>query len=120
MLDLTFASSPIVASHGSDVGVGGISIGSRFPKRTPLSGCKHHLLVYGQIDTERTLASRWPPILETIPGESICSAENAGVPAGGAVLVRPDGYIGFQAAAWNSEAARTLDDLLETLFTPQA
>ena len=53
-----------------------------------------------------------------LDGETVCPAELAGVPSGGAVLIRPDGYIGFQAPAWNAEAQDALGRFLDRQFAP--
>jgi hypothetical protein len=55
-----------------------------------------------------------PPIVD---GHSICLPELGGVSAGGAVLIRPDGYVGFQAEKWNPEARSALDEFLNIQFS---
>jgi hypothetical protein len=56
-------------------------------------------------------------VLTIVDGHSICPPELVGVSAGGAVLIRPDGYVGFQAEKWNPEARSTLDELLDVQFS---
>ena len=34
------------------------------------------------------------------------------------MLVRPDGYVGFQAEKWNDEARSALDGFLNIQFSP--
>lgn len=106
MLDVSFTSSPIVAGHGTPPAVGGPRPGMRFAARTRLGGCSHHLLLFGGAgERERAaLAHRWSAVLEIVEGESVCPPQDAGVGPGGAVLVRPDGYIGFQAQVWDAGA----------------
>lgn len=118
MLDLTFPDSPLVGSHGSAANGDGPRPGSRFPERTRLGGCAHHLLVYGDApDWERAaFAARWGAVLEIVDGERVCPPQRAGVGPGGAVLVRPDGYVGFQAQAWTAAAREALEELLAQQF----
>ena len=46
MLDLAFPDSPILGCHGATANSDCPRPGSRFPARTRLTGCLHHLLVY--------------------------------------------------------------------------
>jgi hypothetical protein len=57
-------------------------------------------------------------MLEILDGETICPPELAGVPRHGAVLVRPDGYIGFQAQSCTPEAQDAFDDFFTEQFAP--
>jgi hypothetical protein len=63
-------------------------------------------------------AARWADVLTIVDGHSICPPELGGVSAGGAVLIRPDGYVGFQAEKWSPEARSALDELLNVQFGP--
>lgn len=120
MLDVTFHDSPIVACHGSPPDDESPRPGCRFPARTRLSGCLHHLLLYGTASaTDRArLVDRWAGALEILDGETVCPTDLAGVSPAGAVLVRPDGYIGFQAQTWSDEARQALDRHLDGQFAP--
>ena len=120
MLDLAIPDSPIVGSHGPCGGGEAPRAGSRFPDRTRLSGCSHHLLVFGTpADPEHArFVERWAGTVDVCAGDRICAAELAGVAHEGALLVRPDGYIGFQAHTWNADARAALDRLLQRQFTP--
>lgn len=119
MLDVGFPASPLVGAHGAPCG-DGPRPGFRFPARTRLGGGQHHLLVYGAAREENTarFATRWAQVLELADGDAICPAARAGVGRDGAVLVRPDGYIGFQAQAWNAGAEAALEALLARHFVP--
>lgn len=119
MVDLAFHGSPIVGAHGAAAGEGPRP-GSRFAARTRLEGCLHHLLVYGseQGSNRSRFADRWAGALEVVDGATICPPDLAGVSRDGAVLIRPDGHIGFQAQTWNAEAQASLDRLLDRQFTP--
>jgi len=120
MLDLALFQSPIIGFYGSALGVRSLRPGCRFPERTRLSGCLHHLLFYGgdQEWDHNSFAARWAGVLTIVDGNSICPPELGGVSAGGAVLIRPDGYIGFQAEKWNAEARSALDGFLSIQFSP--
>ena len=120
MVDLSFPDSPLLGCHGAPANGGGPRPGCRFPARTRLAGCQHHLLIYRQSNgCERALcADRWPGVLEILVGETICPPELAGVAPQGAVLVRPDGYIGFQAQTWMNEAQDTFVDHFSQQFAP--
>ena len=119
MLDLELFQSPIIGFYGSALGVRSLRPGCRFPERTRLSGCLHHLLFYGGVqEWDHTgFAARWADVLTIVDGHSICPPELGGVSAGGAVLIRPDGYVGFQAEKWNPEARSALDELLNVQFS---
>ena len=119
MLDLAFHNSPIVGFHGSAAQGEGPRPGSRFPERTRLRGCLHHLLVYGSAEGHSEhFADRWSGTLDVLRGEAICPPELAGVSPRGAALIRPDGYIGFQAQTWDVEARDALDGFLDRQFAP--
>lgn len=120
MLDLALYDSPIVAAHGAPAPGAGPRPGARFPERTRLQGCLHHLLVYGAAGARprAAFAERWSDAVQVVAGEAICPPALAGVSPGGAVLVRPDGYIGFQAQTWDAAAEQALDELLRRLFAP--
>jgi 2-polyprenyl-6-methoxyphenol hydroxylase-like FAD-dependent oxidoreductase len=120
MLDLSLSDSPLLGFHGFYRTNAPIRPGHRFPEQTRLSGLLHHLLVYRDVSEwdAPAFAKRWANALEIVEGSSICPPERSGVPDGGAVLVRPDGYIAFQAQDWNDDARKALDELLFTQFHP--
>jgi 2-polyprenyl-6-methoxyphenol hydroxylase-like FAD-dependent oxidoreductase len=68
--------------------------------------------------SEKFLAKRWANTLEVVDGATICTPEVAGIAPGGTVLVRPDGYVAFQADRWGVEARNALDELLLSQFCP--
>ena len=59
-------------------------------------------------------------VLTLVEGEAICRATESGVSESGAVLLRPDGYVGFLAENWTPDAIGALDKLLGSFFTPAA
>lgn len=121
MLDLSLQESPLLGFHGAALGVRSLRPGQRFPARTRLTGCEHHLLVYGETPRwdRDAFTARWGRCLTVLDGESICPAEQCGVRPGGAVLVRPDGYVGFQAETWNAEARAAFDRHFSSQFWPR-
>ena len=94
--------------------------GSRFPDRARLSGTGHHLLVVrrrrpasGCALAGRGWSRSWTAQdrASTPPGP--------GVPEGGAVLVRPDGMIGFRASPADEPGLDALDAHLASYLVPK-
>jgi 2-polyprenyl-6-methoxyphenol hydroxylase-like FAD-dependent oxidoreductase len=101
MLDVSYAGSPLI---GERLGEGicrpdGPAPGERYPDRTTLTGPGHHLLLFAAPPANlRQLENRWDGLVEVVDARaSGLDAARAGVPSGGAVLIRPDGFIGFRA-----------------------
>lgn len=115
MLDLTISESPLLGYYGFFRTTSKVRPGHRFPARTKLGGCLHHLLIYGGTAPDAFVA-KWSHVVEFLDGASVCEAEEAGGPLGGAALIRPDGYVAFQADDWDVEAMGALDDLLGGMF----
>lgn len=120
MLELTLGDSPILGFHGAALGAGRLRPGHRFPERTRLGGCRHHLLVYADAPPwdRAEFSARWANALVVLDGDGLCAAERAGVSPAGAVLVRPDGYVGFQAEVWNDDARAAFERLFGRQFIP--
>ncbi len=119
MVDLTLSDSPILGCYGSVIGVQKMKPGCRFPKRILLGGCLHHLLVYSETEWgQADFSTRWAKVLTVLDGNPVCPPSECGIGGCGAVLVRPDGYVGFVAYDWNPEAREALDRLLCIQFTP--
>jgi len=97
MLDVSYARRPLVGSAG-DTMAGGPLPGERFPARHSLSGTGHHLIVFGAAPRLGHLRARWGQLVSILDAASAqFDATEAGVPNGGAILVRPDGFIEFRA-----------------------
>ena len=106
MFDVSYAGSPIVAGDG-DVKP---APGEWFPALLPDGGTAHQLVVFGEAAGLEAVKRRWGTLLSVTRGEEAgLSATNAGVPSGGAVLVRPDGFIGFRTAPADDAGMRALD-----------
>jgi 2-polyprenyl-6-methoxyphenol hydroxylase-like FAD-dependent oxidoreductase len=126
MLDVSYVGSPLVAEY---VGAGthrppGPAPGERFPDRIRLTGTDHHLLLFGPplagpgLDRFR---ARWGGLVAVADGAGAgFDAARAGVPEGGAVLVRPDGFIAFRAVPADSPGLDALDAHLATYLLPAA
>jgi hypothetical protein len=117
MLDVSYAGSALVGQAGA--AVDGPSPGDRFPARLRLSGTCHHLIVFGAAPRLDQLRTRWDQLVSIVDGSSAqLDAAEAGVPNGGAVLVRPDGFIGFRAAPADETTMAALDAHLATYLLP--
>ena len=117
MLDVSYAGSTLVGQAG--VGAEGLSPGVRFPARCHLSGTGHHLIVFGDAPRLDHLRARWDGLVSIIDAASAhLDAAEAGVPNGGAILVRPDGFIGFRAAPADETTMDALDAHLTTYLVP--
>jgi hypothetical protein len=93
--------------------------GRPLPGRCRLSGTCHHLIVFGEAPRLDYLRARWDKLISIVDaGSAHFDATEAGVPNGGAVLVRPDGFIGFRAAPADETAMDALDAHLTTYLVP--
>jgi 2-polyprenyl-6-methoxyphenol hydroxylase-like FAD-dependent oxidoreductase len=112
MIDVDYAASPLVVDY-RETGTGDIGPhpGQRYPDWTRFGGPSHHLLVFGPIgDVEplMRLGGRWRKHLEISCNPNVDPAR-AGIPTGGAVLIRPDGHVGFRSLSINAAAFSALD-----------
>jgi hypothetical protein len=62
------------------------------------------LLVFGNPAGLEHCAATWKQALHVIDGSSIATPEECGLSGEGAVLIRPDGYIGFVSDPWDPTA----------------
>jgi glycine/D-amino acid oxidase-like deaminating enzyme len=70
-----------------------------------LGGSRHHLILFGEPPaTFAGFAARWAGIVELVDG--------------GALLVRPDGFIGFRAAPADADGLAALDRHLARYLIP--
>ncbi len=120
MLDGTYADSPLTGAHprpgehrpppASDGPVP--APGDRYPGRSALHGTGHRLLLGGRPDRVALdhLRSRWAGLVEVRPDA---------LTGNGAVLVRPDCYLGFRAAAADAAGLAAVDAHLGTYLIPR-
>jgi hypothetical protein len=95
--------------------------GDRFPDRASLPGLAHHLLLFGTRESAATerLRRRWRGLVEVSHasrGRRQAGLDGQNGPA--AVLVRPDGYIGFRALPADQDGLEALDAHLRCYLTP--
>jgi 2-polyprenyl-6-methoxyphenol hydroxylase-like FAD-dependent oxidoreductase len=96
MLDVSYAGSPLVGQSGAFAD--GPAPGERFPFGHRLTGTGHHLIVFGGAPRLDCLQGHWGGLVSIVDGANAgFSATECGVPGSGAILVRPDGFIGFRA-----------------------
>jgi 2-polyprenyl-6-methoxyphenol hydroxylase-like FAD-dependent oxidoreductase len=121
MLDVSYAGSPLVGQAGAVPGaiLEGPSPGQRFPACQRLSGTGHHLIVFGEAPCLDHLRARWDKLVSIVDASAAhFDATEAGVPNGGAILVRPDGFIGFRAVPADETTMAALDAHLATYLVP--
>jgi 2-polyprenyl-6-methoxyphenol hydroxylase-like FAD-dependent oxidoreductase len=121
MIDVDYAGSPLVADHGrSGAGINGPHPGQRYPDWTRLGGTFHHVLVFGHVPESASLARlgrRWSRLVR-ISHDPDLDPVRAGVPAGGVIMVRPDGHIGFRFPSADVRALAALDRHLDSYLIP--
>ncbi len=120
MLDVSYAGSPIVGEYvgpGVDLPASPVP-GERYPDRSALTGTGHHALVFGDADEAalERLQSRWDGLVEIVRTDG--DSARAGLADGGAVLVRPDGHIGFRSSSADAAGLAALDAHLDSYLIP--
>ena len=66
--------------------------GVRWPERLPADTVKSRFIALGLPDVVADLAAKFPTLVEVAPTSKRADARDV-------ILVRPDGYVGFAAAA---------------------
>ncbi|HEY1453519.1 MAG TPA: FAD-dependent monooxygenase [Roseiarcus sp.] len=117
MLDVSYAGSPLVGQAGATVA--SPEPGVRFPDAHRINGERHQLIVFGEAPGLEKMRARWDGLVTIMdgPAEGLDAAK-AGAPGGGAVLVRPDGFIGFRAAPPDATTMAALDAHLASYLIP--
>jgi 2-polyprenyl-6-methoxyphenol hydroxylase-like FAD-dependent oxidoreductase len=119
MLDVSYVGSPLVGQAGATIAKP--APGDRFPANLRLRGDRHSLIVFGPAPRLDDFDARWNGLVSIVEGSSAgFDAAEAGVPGGGAILVRPDGFIGFRAAPADATTMAALDAHLATYLIPAA
>jgi 6-methylpretetramide 4-monooxygenase / 4-hydroxy-6-methylpretetramide 12a-monooxygenase len=119
MLDVCYAGSPLVGHYPNGAQTPMTPApGDRYPDRAALAGTEHHLLLFGDADDASVmgLRRRWEGLVNI--NHATSDSRRAGLAAEGAVLVRPDGHIGFRAPA-DSAGLSALDAHLSSYLIPR-
>ncbi len=117
MLDVSYEGSALVGRAGTDAG--GLPTGVQFPGWLRLRGPGHNLVVFGDAPGLDDLRARWGKLVSIVDASAAkLDAAEAGVPNGGAILVRPDGFIAFRAAPADETTMKALDAHLATYLVP--
>ncbi len=123
MIDVDYAGSPLVVDHGSGrAGAAGPRPGQWYPDRARFGGTSHHVLVFGAVEDAESLerlGRRWAKLVEISYNPSV-DPVRAGLPAGGVIMIRPDGHIGFRFRNAESGALAALDRHLSSYLIPDA
>jgi hypothetical protein len=92
--------------------------GERYPDRATLTGTAHHVLLVGAADDHGAarLRRRWRGLVEVVHATG--DHRRVGLSTSGALLVRPDGNIGFRAAPADAAGLAALDAHLDTYLVP--
>jgi hypothetical protein len=118
MLGISYAGSPLVGEHPTPAAEPppAPAPGDRYPDRTALHGTG--LLTYGAVDEPALarLRDRWRDLVAVRPG--VGDPRHVSLPAAGAILVRPDGHIGFRATLADGEGLAALDVHLQSYLVP--
>ena len=118
MLDISYAGTPLVGEYLAPDAPrpGGPAPGDRYPGRDGLSGPGHHLVISGRADDARLarLRERWLGVVDVSRAE----AHPDGPRASSAILVRPDGYVGFRAGPADEAGLRAVDSHLSSYLRP--
>jgi 6-methylpretetramide 4-monooxygenase / 4-hydroxy-6-methylpretetramide 12a-monooxygenase len=118
MLDVSYADSSLVGEYPAGTSTPMTPApGDRYPDRAELAGTGHHLLLFGAAEDAgiARLRRRWRGLVEV--SHATGDPRRAGLATEGAVLVRPDGHIGFRAPA-NSAGLGALDSHLDSYLIP--
>ncbi len=119
MLDISYAGSALIGKAGT--GTLEHVHGRRFAAGHRLGGAGHHLIVFGEARGLNHLRTRWSKLVSIVDAASgSFDAKEAGVPNGGAILVRPDGFVGFCASPADETTLAALDAHLATYLVPDS
>ncbi|HWA80369.1 MAG TPA: FAD-dependent monooxygenase [Acetobacteraceae bacterium] len=122
MLDVSYAGSPIVGEYRESTAVppapvSGPGPGERFPDRIRLTGTRHHLLLFGADMPPDSFRHRWHDLISIADGAEF-DPNRCGMLPGGALLVRPDGFVGYRLARANEGGFAALDAHLASYLIP--
>jgi hypothetical protein len=117
MLDISYAGSALVGQAGRVVD--GVTPGTRFAACHFLSGTRHHLIAFGKVPRLDYFRTRWDKLVSIVDASTApFDAALAGISNGGAILVRPDGFVGFRVDPADDKTMDALDAHLATYLIP--
>jgi hypothetical protein len=123
MIDVDYSGSELVVDHGSGkAGARGPRPGQWYPDQAKFGGTAHHVLVFGNVEDPELFARlgrRWAELVEVSHNPDV-DPVRAGLPAGGVVMVRPDGHIGFRFPKADGDALAALDRHLAGYLIPES
>jgi 6-methylpretetramide 4-monooxygenase / 4-hydroxy-6-methylpretetramide 12a-monooxygenase len=121
MIDIDYAGSRLVVDFEKNVaGIKEPHPGQRYPAWTRLGGRSHHVLVFGPVTDTTSLAQlgrRWSKLVQISHNPSV-DPVRAGILAGGVIMIRPDGHIGFRFPSTEAGALTALDRHLSSYLIP--
>jgi 2-polyprenyl-6-methoxyphenol hydroxylase-like FAD-dependent oxidoreductase len=122
MIDVDYWGSPLVVDYGGGAAsASGPRPGQWYPDWTRFGGTSHHVLVFGTDANSESLAllgRRWSNLVQIAHNPSV-DPLRAGLPAGGTILIRPDGHIAFRFPSAGADAFKALDRHLSSYLIPQ-
>lgn len=117
MLDFTYAGTALVGEYiGADgPAVGTPGPGDRYPDRASLAGTTHHLLLSGDGEEAALdrLRRRWNGLVQV--GRA---PRGDGADGSSALLIRPDGHVGFRVTPADAAGVDALDAHLDSYLVP--
>ncbi len=123
MIDVDYWGSPLVVDHGGGgANAKGPRPGQWYPDWSRFGGTSHRVLVFGAVADAESLARlgrRWSKLVEISHNPSVDPAR-AGLPAGGVIMIRPDGHIGFRFPSTEADAFTALDRHLASYLLPES
>jgi hypothetical protein len=116
MLDFSYADSPLVAEYVAP----GVQppvlpmAGTRYPDGDSPGGTRHQLLLFGNTDPAGVarLRDRWTGLVDVFRASDGASSS--------ALLIRPDGYVGFRAIPADAAGLDAIDAHLAKYMIPGA
>jgi hypothetical protein len=118
MIDVDYSGSPLVVDH--DAGAKGPRPGQWYPDWPRFAGTSHCVLVFGTSTDPASLTrfgNRWFHLVDIVHNPNVDPAR-AGLQAGGIIMIRPDGHIGFRFPSVEVDAFTALDRHLASYLIP--
>jgi 2-polyprenyl-6-methoxyphenol hydroxylase-like FAD-dependent oxidoreductase len=121
MIDVDYAGSPLVVDYANNgASASGPRPGQWYPDWRHFAGKSHRVLVFGTVADANSLTRfgrRWSKLVEISHNPKV-DPVRAGLSAGGVVMIRPDGHIGFRFPSAEAGAFAALDGHLSSYLIP--